>query len=54
MDPRPGLRPLGMTGERLAFRSRMGFTDHDARKGVPLRDGMLVDRICKRLGIGRE
>jgi len=32
----------------LAFYSRMGFVDHTVRPAVPLKDGVLVDRISKR------
>lgn len=32
----------------LAFYSRMGFVGHAVRPAVPLRDGVLVDRISKR------
>ena len=32
----------------LAFYSRMGFADHTVRPGVPLKNGVLVDRVGKR------
>lgn len=32
----------------LAFYSRMGFADHAVQPSVPLKNGVLVDRISKR------
>jgi len=35
----------------LAYYTKMGFTDYTIRKGVPLLDGTLVDRIQKKFKI---
>ena len=32
----------------LAYYEKMGFTDYDIRRGVPLKDGTPVDRIAKQ------
>ena len=37
----------------LAFYGRLGFVDDGVRRGVPLSDGMPVDRISKRYTLGR-
>ncbi|MBV8682984.1 MAG: hypothetical protein JO111_08940 [Caulobacteraceae bacterium] len=38
----------------LAFYGRMGFADHSVEPAVPLKDGTLVDRICKRFPLDRK
>ena len=35
----------------LAFYDRLGFTEHDVRRGVPLSNGASVDRISKRFAL---
>ncbi len=35
----------------LRFYGRLGFVDHDVRRGVPLRDGTPVDRVGKRFAL---
>ncbi len=32
----------------LAFYTKLGFVDYDVKRGVPLKDGTPMDRICKR------
>ncbi|MBC7801158.1 MAG: GNAT family N-acetyltransferase [Gemmatimonadaceae bacterium] len=38
----------------LAFYSRLGFVDHSIRHAVPLRNGVLIDRVSKRYVLQRS
>ncbi|MEP5761058.1 MAG: GNAT family N-acetyltransferase, partial [Litoreibacter sp.] len=31
----------------LAYYTKMGFLDHDVKRGIPLKDGTPIDRIIK-------
>ena len=35
----------------LAFYTRMGFVDHNVERAIPLRSGLIVDRIRKRFSL---
>ena len=35
----------------LRYYSRLGFVDYDRLTGIPLSDGTLVDRVCKRFDL---